>query len=269
MIMAVERTSVEIWQTILRYAISVPVFFEANPVQACGYQQFINSYNNPRVYWRAERCRNALRRVCASWNAYLKRYDHRYVNFMDVKYGWVPVFAISQAIRIEISDISELSSGYRRYPGLKSDILLPEGPWLLEILEGNTISWFSEQILKSGKAPLLKSILKADSITWEAITHLNPNTLVLSYVTTDLPQHCELLGLTTLWIRLRTVNELFDCSFPSLEHLSLFVQPGGWGDPHNLIRLLQLHGKRLVSLSTIHGSSLIIYPMIYGIYVPS
>jgi hypothetical protein len=180
--MAVERISVEIWQMILRYAISVPIFFEANPVQACGYQQFIESYNNPRLYWRAERSRNVLRRVCASWNAYLKRYDHRYVDLMDVKHGHVPTFALPRAIRIEIS------SGYPdRYYGRSKaeiDILFPDlpGPWSLEILEGNAVSRFSDRIFKSGKAPLLKSILKAHSIAWEEIIHLNPNTLLLSVV---------------------------------------------------------------------------------------
>jgi hypothetical protein len=244
--MAVERTSVEIWQMILRYAISVPVFFEANPVETCGYQQFIESYNNTRLYWRAERSKNALRRVCASWNAYLKRYDHRYVNLMDVKHGHVPTVALPRAIRIEISDTSGLAFGHS---DAEIDILFPDlpGPWSLEILEGNPISRFSDRILESGKAPLLKSILKAYSITWEEIIHLNPNTLVLSSPTKNLSQRYELLGLTTLWLRVNAVDELFNCSFPSLEHLSLFVQDGGWGGPHDLIRLLQLHGRRLIS----------------------
>ncbi|KIM24531.1 hypothetical protein M408DRAFT_58705, partial [Serendipita vermifera MAFF 305830] len=86
----------EIWQSILKYAISVPLFFDIEPMKARGIDQYLSQY----PYWQAERIRNTLRRVCHAWNAFLEPYDHRFIRMDDVLHKLVPLSAIPSAIRI-------------------------------------------------------------------------------------------------------------------------------------------------------------------------
>ncbi|KIM24535.1 hypothetical protein M408DRAFT_75819, partial [Serendipita vermifera MAFF 305830] len=92
------KASVELWQTILKYAISVPIFLDVEPFESREIDQY--SYEYP--YWQTERIRNTLRRVCQDWNAFLKSYDHRFIQMDDVLHKRVPLAAIPSAIRIDL-----------------------------------------------------------------------------------------------------------------------------------------------------------------------
>jgi hypothetical protein len=96
----------EIWHTILRYSISVPDFFDPDELVDRFPPWVI--VNRPRStftsYYEAERTRNALQRVCRSWNEYLQRYAHRYVRILDVIHGYVPLHYLETAIRVSLED---------------------------------------------------------------------------------------------------------------------------------------------------------------------
>ncbi|PVF93214.1 hypothetical protein CPB86DRAFT_715915, partial [Serendipita vermifera] len=95
----------EIWQTILRYAISVPVFLD--PYAAENHSLAITwspplDWNIEASYWAAERTRNSLQRVCCSWDDYLRSFEHRYVRMSDVVHDLVPPTCLTNAIRISL-----------------------------------------------------------------------------------------------------------------------------------------------------------------------
>lgn len=92
---------IECWQDILREAIFVPVFFDDDPAETYGIQS-LAAYTDATPYWESERTRNALRRVCSSWNTFLKRFDHRFIHTPDIQHNLVPIDARYKAIRINI-----------------------------------------------------------------------------------------------------------------------------------------------------------------------
>lgn len=88
----VARLPQETYQTILRYAISVPIFFEVVPSQ--DIETMITLYHNPDPYYASERTRNTFRRVCYAWNEYImSKYSFRYVDFDDISAGHIPAYA--------------------------------------------------------------------------------------------------------------------------------------------------------------------------------
>ncbi|PVG04353.1 hypothetical protein CPB86DRAFT_778602 [Serendipita vermifera] len=97
----------ELWQTVLRYAISVPVFLDAGAVDSIS-PLMINypnvEWNNSKPYWAAERTRNSLRRVCNSWDQYLRHYGHRFIRMFDVVHGTFPAHHLHAAVRISLGD---------------------------------------------------------------------------------------------------------------------------------------------------------------------
>ncbi|CAG7851368.1 SubName: Full=Uncharacterized protein {ECO:0000313/EMBL:CCA71277.1} [Serendipita indica DSM 11827] len=96
------RTShlpVECWHQILEDAIFVPLFFDTNPLENYSIT-IIRRYRDETPYWESERVRNILRRVCSSWNIFLKQYDQRYVQLGHVLLGNAPPEALSKALRI-------------------------------------------------------------------------------------------------------------------------------------------------------------------------
>jgi hypothetical protein len=93
----------ELWQIILRYSISVPDFLDPDvvdniPLLTINYVAI--SWNNRKPYWAAERTRNCLRRVCKSWDAYLRQYEQRLVCMDDVVRGVVSPEHLRSAVRI-------------------------------------------------------------------------------------------------------------------------------------------------------------------------
>jgi hypothetical protein len=100
------RLPLEIWQIILRYSISVLDFLDPDE----GLDRFPpwvvakRGWSKESSYYEAERTRNALRRVCRSWNEYLQQYAHRFVRIKDVLHGNVPMQYLQTAKRISLGD---------------------------------------------------------------------------------------------------------------------------------------------------------------------
>ncbi|CCA72227.1 hypothetical protein PIIN_06161 [Serendipita indica DSM 11827] len=156
---------VELWEQILENAIHVPVFLDSNPITIQTAPKYPRLFNE-RAYWESERVRNALRRVCASWNAFLSAFDHRYIHMADVIHGIVPVQALQRAIRIRFEDVPISEKRVRREISLlveRSDLGIFENgralPWRLEIMETTSDFAMSARIiLPSNRHINIKSI---------------------------------------------------------------------------------------------------------------
>ncbi|CCA77428.1 hypothetical protein PIIN_11405 [Serendipita indica DSM 11827] len=86
---------VEIWRRILFHAIEVPDLFMKDLTPVTEISSAIG-------YWKSERTRSALRRVCSSWNDFLASYDGRYVQISDIIHGTVPAAQLARALRINL-----------------------------------------------------------------------------------------------------------------------------------------------------------------------
>jgi hypothetical protein len=63
-----------------------------------------SQWNDMDPYWSTERDRNSCRRVCVSWNIYLKeKIGHRYVRMTDIIHGNLSASALRNAIRVSFS----------------------------------------------------------------------------------------------------------------------------------------------------------------------
>jgi len=96
--------SVEIWHIILKFSISVPIFFDTDPLETHGVE-IIPRYYYDHEYWESERSRNSLRRVCRAWNDFLQPCDYRFVRLIDVVLGHAPPISLSQAIRVALHEV--------------------------------------------------------------------------------------------------------------------------------------------------------------------
>lgn len=244
--MTVYRTPTEIWQIILCYSISLPVFLETDPIKACGYQEFVNFYNDKSLYWNAERQRNILRRVCKHWNIYLIQFEHRFVDLSDVHKGHVPISAIRKAIRIEYE---VLSWGVDFRPLVEASIYERAGPWSLEILEGGD-SEIDRLILMSGKIPRLRSIACSRGIDLSIISSRVPSLQFLDILcdTSQLLQQFRMDRLTTMSIMLDPVTPLLSADLPSLKHLHIQTKIGSILPISDYLKLITTFGKNLITL---------------------
>ncbi|PVG04341.1 hypothetical protein CPB86DRAFT_693116, partial [Serendipita vermifera] len=91
----------EIWHIILRYSISVPDLFDTHITDRIPpWFIYESNWNDTDQYWDAERTRNNLRRVCSSWDIYLRKFAHRFVSMDDVVHQIIPASHLQSAIRI-------------------------------------------------------------------------------------------------------------------------------------------------------------------------
>jgi hypothetical protein len=147
----VDTAPIEVWEKILKYAISVPIFFDLDPIKNYGLE-CAALYRSEADYWQSERDRNAFRRVCRSWDMFLQRYEHRYVRLSDIYNGRIPMKAAQMAIRFNIDpDLNEeadIQGLFSRMSRLLRSLITPPGPyvktasvsqWKMEILEGLTV----------------------------------------------------------------------------------------------------------------------------------
>ena len=99
---------VETWQAILRHAIFVPDFLDADSfegdLQVHGFGDHRVHRDNEGVYWEAEKIRDKLQLVCTGWNKYLRDFAHRYVRMSDVWHGRIDTISLKGAIRISLRD---------------------------------------------------------------------------------------------------------------------------------------------------------------------
>lgn len=101
------QLSVELWQCILRYAISVPDFldpkaFDGVMSDALLADELANR-SNEAAYWLIERHRRSLEQVCKSWYAYLGPFQHRFVRMLDIWHGKIPPASLKHAVRVSFS----------------------------------------------------------------------------------------------------------------------------------------------------------------------
>jgi hypothetical protein len=91
----------EIWHMILRYSISAPDFFDSNIGDRIPpWNIYLHEWDSAKQYQESEITRKCLLKVCRSWNAYLLRYEHRFVRIEDVAHGLVPVQKLKSALRV-------------------------------------------------------------------------------------------------------------------------------------------------------------------------
>ena len=107
LMLASSSLSVELWQAILRYAISVPDFLDPDAFEGILSRGVLTQPRTPvsdeSVYWATERTRNQLRRVSKSWDAYLQPYEHRFVRFLDIHHETVDPAFLTKAARVSFS----------------------------------------------------------------------------------------------------------------------------------------------------------------------
>ncbi|KAG8750547.1 hypothetical protein FRC14_000403 [Serendipita sp. 396] len=98
---------IEIWQTILRYSIAVPVFFDPDFVGSfvlgTSFVDLSSTWNSEEVYWETERKRNKISRVCKRWKNYLTQFQHRFVRMEDIRRGTLQPEVLKHAIRISLN----------------------------------------------------------------------------------------------------------------------------------------------------------------------
>lgn len=240
----------ELWETILRYAISVPVFFETDPIQVQDLETMVTLYKDPGPYYAAERTRNTLRRVSSSWNEYLTLFSFRYVELRDVLIGNIPSNAIHSAVRLrmlcddEEDDIIEFDEDHPKI--LIQAIQSKEGPLSLEILEDETLYWHYLTPLQE-KLPWVKTVITdAQNMIPEA-NKLFPKAVFIGGSTrksvtkySNVPLSSP--HITTLSIRIRKFERCQQWVLPSLRYLSFtsfYLTVGRYID------LLQTIGKEL------------------------
>jgi hypothetical protein len=237
------KAPIEIWHTILKYSISVPLFFDPDPVATYGVD-ILRKYSYEAPYWESERTRNALRRVCYGWNDILKVYDHRFIRLYDVIHDRVPITALPFAIRLDLDDSygckcpniclgrirqcwMEIEHIWEMAPFSSKDeaALAPPIAWKVEIIKG----WIPEHvgycsILKT-RAPNLQAMI-AQSLGMVSYAADLPPTLRLFM--TDINEsrgHFDIIGMdsiTTLHLAVDSLEiPIGKGILPGLRHLSI------------------------------------------------
>jgi hypothetical protein len=235
-----QQLPIELWQSILRYSISVPIFFDVDPA-ATSIEEFVSHYVDERSYWTSERRRNKLRRVCSAWNIYLQQFDHRFVRLQDIVEMFIPLSAIRRARRVKLYYLFE---GYRAGKKPLQTALAQEGEWAVTILEGGTPE-LDEMMLSSRKIPHLKSILSIYAQSLIHATHLFPSLTLALFEGVAVGQtSISLPSLTTLRVAEIAINASHSWKFGSLQHLSFrfnAVTPG------TFIEMLRSIGQNLIT----------------------
>lgn len=254
---SVELLPSEIWQSILRYAIAVPVFFEANPADLYGIEEIIKGYDDNKIYWESERVRNTLRRVCSAWNDYLKQYSNRFVRLLDVMHGTLPYSAIPNAIRLDLEPCFCAECWDNRLQDPDWAYLLQKAAeevtrnWAVEIIEGSYGS--SDDFSHfAARTPALKAILRS---TRHSMQEGNYISQVSTFQALEVPQFMKVdlqaRYLTTLRLEIISLSICPAWQLPSLRHFSFFAQEV---DPINYIETLKAIGSGLITLFDTSGN---------------
>ncbi|PVG04327.1 hypothetical protein CPB86DRAFT_778590 [Serendipita vermifera] len=272
---------VEIWQWILRDAISAPEFLDPDHWVDKLPSWVIQERDDLdyEYYREAEIVRENLRRVCRTWDKYLRQYAHRFVLMSDVVHGKVPVQFLRSALRISFDNhddgcaicgtknsLRDRVVNHDRNDGyiyLCRQILEQEQPLNAEILKDNDYLYHVLQGLISPQMfPNLASVfdlgdvIEAESIqtmlSYPSFRHLY---MEVQYSTNNILKSST---LTTLILGIQISNQSRisfirkDIDLPSLVHLDIqyssYEEPGIYDEPAWL-RLLEVVGKGLRTLS--------------------
>lgn len=249
----------ETWQTILRYAISVPVFFSSNPVVECGSEAMNRHYYDREPYYAAEKTRNRLRLVCSSWKDYLTRYSHRFLDLKDLLHGKVEPEVVSKVIRLNIQPCQCCLPKFLEYTRDPSSIFARDKTQLLalEILEGR---WSNQREILSllhMKAPNLRC-LQRQAISdlghivelFPAVTFLNGRPIINPFLSTGV---LTSNNLTTLSLVIPSLSDCCHWTLGSLRHLSFYIEKTLIVDDY--IEMLERVGTSLVTLHDLSWGS--------------
>lgn len=255
--MACQRLPVEIWEEILSYSVEIPGFFEADPIEQCGFDQFIGKFDDQAAYWQAERHRNNLRCVCSTWDCYLIQFNHRLVTILDVERGNVPLTAIVQAIRLESQPMGPSYVTFDVAQIIIRNALLAENSWSLQI--SRLVYRLTEPIIQSGKAPLLRNVLRTMHIlNAQTANYWAQNLRFIQGISISQTDHCFRAPLVTTLIVMITSLEVFLlCKLPSLQHLSIESRKSRPFSSEEIILIVQSFGESLITFfdNSFHGAS--------------
>lgn len=244
----------ELWQIILEEAIYVPIYFNLNPETT-----YRSTYHplcfSQQHYWASERLRNTLRRVCRSWDAFLKRYNHRYVDTADIILGLVPVTALPSAFRIRLSDAFTMTPVIRRL-SLDGYDLTPKmidstedgipTTWNLRILEFSSLPPDNEFLLEQNRVYNLQSIICAPMSFLKSLSDLQVQPTVVWNFADDFPNGPSALSnsflskINTLYLELDT--EWLPTNLPALRYLHVDLADLS---VERLVEWLEIIGKQL------------------------
>jgi hypothetical protein len=239
-----QRLPIELWESILRYSISVPIFFDVDPTATNSLEEFMAYYRDEQPYWASERRRNKLRRVCSAWDIYLQQFDHRFVRLHDIIRGELSWSVIRKARRVKSyvpPQVFNMDPSLERILGYYID--QEEGEWAVTILDGGTAQ-FDNALLMSRKTPHLKSIPNIQPFSLTLASHLLPSLRLVLLTGEQTGEGISLPSLTTLRMYQTTNNASYAWKFGSLQHLSF---QGFELKSETFIEMLRSIGQNLIT----------------------
>lgn len=276
--MASNSLPVELWCQILQESISAPSLLNpyhlseaTNPL--LGYSSSC-SWQPEQSYWSTERHRNILRRVCKSWDAYLCRFNHRFVRASDVYHRHVPKEALLNATRIEQVPCKSTDCPMCTLEGDEQQLLAliaRLGQSSVEIIKWHTYEVSCEILAllwkMSSMLPSLKVIMtgsaysSAVDIIWPGVITVYPKLSSIMFSTDMALSDWPIISAPNL-----TMLDFFHPSrpfmiplekfhLPSLRHLRFSSHASQIGEQSNrLIPLLKAVGRNLLSLQVGTGT---------------
>lgn len=265
---------VEIWNQILQDSISIPAFLDPDCLpEVIDPLDNFRTFHIDHIYWSMEFHRNTLQRVCKTWDAYLRQFEHRYVRVVDVCHRKVPKEALCKAIRINYefcdSKLCDDCLPERSRPEILSLIPTTAKELMVEIISDSihTQEEVEEEVLTNMLAetrislPRLRIVLDAfthrpeTKARWfkriELLPKLQFLRMTADTVLHPLPLVCS-RSLTTLSYcgRFEPFSLPLDkCDLPALQHLRFTSYSHVLRHTINdLIPILEKLGRNLLSL---------------------
>jgi hypothetical protein len=271
----------EIWQLILQHSVPpVPDFLDPEYMVDRWPPWIISNRKSSEstAYDNAEAIRNTLRRVCKSWDEYLRQYAHQFVCMLDVVHGKVPPHYLRSAVRIWFGGHDGVwcttcsSQQSRREEEVKGyfehcrHILEIYKPFKAQILDYGLYGYnMLKQLVSENSFPNLVRIEAIDSpLPADETLQIIESSPSLHHIYARLKwEEDRVLSLrsstlTTLLISFRIPNTSFtlfkdeSLQIPALRHLhihySFYDHPVTYPEPASLA-LVRIVGKELKTLS--------------------
>lgn len=256
---AVNRLPVECWHEILRQAISVPFFFDVDPLETNPAAVFRRFYDEA-PYWESEKTRTSLKLVCSFWNAFLEQYDYRYIKASHHTRN-VPPEALQKAVRISLdmcrcstcTDLLRPSQSESRYPWHDFVLSVDHGdmapPWNVRILDVDSRN-HADPILsmpsRLSNVRIISYTLGMEQNLFLVNPAQNIHEIDLAQIL-DTPNLAKLMNITTLHCH---ISHIYQIHLPQLRHLSIegdlmILEEDSIAD---MLDWLRAHGKQLFTL---------------------
>lgn len=258
------RLPAELCDIILEEAICIPKFFDVDPMETYGPWKHLQ-YFDRGAYWASERLRNNLRRVCKSWNSFLQRFSHRFIDTVDVTHGDVPIDALPFALRIYVSEcgcpansgpkrLAMRLSHRRNYDTTFKTLYSAERgvpvPWKLRIIEFSPfVAEIGKFLLERHRVYNLQSVIGAPDYLMAYIYSLGIQPTVIWRLAyrglISMLTGTFVSQLTTLKFSLNAGHPL-PTNPPALRYLHVVLSI--FSDARDLVSLLKGIGKQLRAL---------------------